>query len=65
MRQIVNSRLLHLRRRYADHRQTKIIADERANSLLVFASRQDMIMITNIISKLTWCWRRCSSRRSS
>jgi general secretion pathway protein D len=32
--------------------QTKIIADERANSLLVFATRQDMQMITNIISKL-------------
>ncbi|HEY1718064.1 MAG TPA: secretin N-terminal domain-containing protein [Verrucomicrobiae bacterium] len=32
--------------------QTKIIADERSNSLLVFASRQDMDMITNIVSKL-------------
>ena len=31
---------------------TKIIPDERMNSLLVFASRQDMVMITNIISKL-------------
>jgi general secretion pathway protein D len=32
--------------------QTKIIADERTNSLLVFASQQDMDMITNIIGKL-------------
>ena len=32
--------------------QTKIIADERSNSLLVFATRQDMDTITNIISKL-------------
>jgi general secretion pathway protein D len=32
--------------------QTKIIADERSNSLLVFASRQDMDTITNIIGKL-------------
>ncbi|HWY77057.1 MAG TPA: secretin N-terminal domain-containing protein, partial [Verrucomicrobiae bacterium] len=32
--------------------QTKIIADERTNSLLVFASQQDMDMITNIIAKL-------------
>jgi general secretion pathway protein D len=32
--------------------QTKIIADERTNSLLVFASPQDMAMITNIIGKL-------------
>jgi general secretion pathway protein D len=32
--------------------QAKIIADERANSLLVFATRQDMDMITNVISKL-------------
>ncbi len=32
--------------------QTKIIADERTNSLLVFASKQDMDMITNIIGKL-------------
>lgn len=31
---------------------TKIIADERSNSLLVFANRQDMDMITNIIGKL-------------
>jgi general secretion pathway protein D len=31
---------------------TKIIADERTNSLLVFASKQDMAMITNIIAKL-------------
>lgn len=31
---------------------TKIVADERANSLLVFASRQDMDTITNIVSKL-------------
>jgi general secretion pathway protein D len=30
----------------------KIIADERTNSLLVFASRQDMAMIKDIISKL-------------
>src|SRR5581483_1114404 len=30
----------------------KIIADERTNSLLVFASRQDMDMIKDIISKL-------------
>jgi len=32
--------------------QTKIIADERSNSLLVFATRQDMDAITNIIAKL-------------
>ena len=32
--------------------QTKIIADERSNSLLVFATRQDMDSITNIIGKL-------------
>ena len=32
--------------------QTKIIADERSNSLLVFATRQDMATIKNIISKL-------------
>jgi len=31
---------------------TKIIADERSNSLLVFASRQDMKTITNIVAKL-------------
>lgn len=32
--------------------QTKIIADERTNSLLIFASREDMKMIKDIISKL-------------
>ncbi|MGD0745613.1 MAG: secretin N-terminal domain-containing protein [Verrucomicrobiota bacterium] len=32
--------------------QTKIIADQRANALLVFATRPDMVTITNIISKL-------------
>jgi general secretion pathway protein D len=32
--------------------QTKIIADERTNSLLVFANDEDMAMITNIIGKL-------------
>ncbi|HEY3931231.1 MAG TPA: secretin N-terminal domain-containing protein, partial [Verrucomicrobiae bacterium] len=32
--------------------QTKIIADERSNSLLVFASRQDMNTIKDIVSKL-------------
>jgi general secretion pathway protein D len=32
--------------------QTKIIADERSNSLLIFATRQDMATITNIINKL-------------
>ena len=32
--------------------QTKIIADERSNSLLIFATRQDMNTITNIINKL-------------
>ncbi|TAK98127.1 MAG: hypothetical protein EPO07_12380 [Verrucomicrobia bacterium] len=31
---------------------TKIIADERMNALLVFASRQDMDTITNIVAKL-------------
>jgi general secretion pathway protein D len=31
---------------------TKIIADERSNSLLIFASRQDMNTITNIVAKL-------------
>ena len=30
----------------------KILADERTNSLLVFANKQDMSMITNIIGKL-------------
>ena len=32
--------------------QTKIIADERTNSLLIFASKEDMKMIKNIVSKL-------------
>ncbi len=32
--------------------QTKIIADQRTNSLLVFASKQDMEMIKKIISQL-------------
>ncbi|HEY5043296.1 MAG TPA: secretin N-terminal domain-containing protein [Verrucomicrobiae bacterium] len=32
--------------------QTKIIPDESSSSLLVFATRQDMDMITNIIAKL-------------
>jgi general secretion pathway protein D len=32
--------------------QTKIIADQRSNSLLIFATRQDMDTITNIIAKL-------------
>lgn len=32
--------------------QTKIIADSRTNSLLIFASKQDMAMIKDIISKL-------------
>jgi general secretion pathway protein D len=32
--------------------QAKIIADERANSLLVFATRQDMDQIKQVISKL-------------
>jgi len=32
--------------------QTKIIADERTNSLLIFAAKQDMEMIKDIISKL-------------
>ena len=32
--------------------QTKIIADERTNSLLIFASREDMRKIKNIVSKL-------------
>ncbi len=32
--------------------QTKIIADERSNSLLVFATRQDMDSITNVVAKL-------------
>jgi general secretion pathway protein D len=32
--------------------QTKIIADERSNSLLVFASRQDLNTIKDIVSKL-------------
>ncbi len=31
---------------------TKIIADERANALLVFASKTDMSIITNIVAKL-------------
>ncbi|HTR40912.1 MAG TPA: secretin N-terminal domain-containing protein, partial [Pseudomonadales bacterium] len=32
--------------------QTKIIADERSNSLLVYATPQDLETITNIVSKL-------------
>ena len=32
--------------------QSKIIADERTNSLLVFASKQDLMQITNIIAKM-------------
>lgn len=32
--------------------QAKIIADERANALLVFASRQDMVNIKHVISQL-------------
>ncbi|HEX4342432.1 MAG TPA: hypothetical protein VH255_03525, partial [Verrucomicrobiae bacterium] len=32
--------------------QTKIIADERTNSLLVFATHNDMLMIKSIIAKL-------------
>jgi general secretion pathway protein D len=32
--------------------QTRIIADERTNSLLIFASKQDMAMIKDIIDKL-------------
>src|SRR5205085_10984420 len=32
--------------------QTQMIADERTNSLLIFASREDMKMITNIVAKL-------------
>ena len=32
--------------------QTKIIADERTNSLLIFASREDMKKIKSIVSKL-------------
>jgi type II secretory pathway component GspD/PulD (secretin) len=32
--------------------QTKIIADERTNSLLIFASKGDLFSISNIISKL-------------
>lgn len=32
--------------------QAKIIADERSNALLVFAEKQDLTMISNIISKL-------------
>ncbi len=32
--------------------QTKIIADERSNSLLVYATQQDLDTITNIVSKL-------------
>ncbi|MDD5139167.1 MAG: secretin N-terminal domain-containing protein [Verrucomicrobiales bacterium] len=32
--------------------QTKIIADQRSNSLLIFATRQDMVSIKNVIDKL-------------
>ncbi len=32
--------------------QTKIVADARSNSLLIFATRQDMVMIKDIVSKL-------------
>lgn len=32
--------------------QTKIIADERTNSLLIFASREDMRMIKDVVAKL-------------
>src|SRR6185503_707275 len=31
---------------------TKIIADERTNALLIFASKGDFVMISNIIEKL-------------
>ena len=30
----------------------RIVPDERSNSLIVFASKQDMVMITNIVSKV-------------
>jgi len=32
--------------------QTKIIADERTNSLLIYASREDMKTIKEIVAKL-------------
>jgi general secretion pathway protein D len=32
--------------------QTKIIPDERTNSLLIFANRQDLATISNIIDKI-------------
>lgn len=32
--------------------QTKIIADERSNSLLIFATKQDMDMIKDVVAKL-------------
>jgi general secretion pathway protein D len=32
--------------------QTKIIADQRSNSLLIFATRQDMVNIKNVVDKL-------------
>ena len=32
--------------------QTKIIADQRSNSLLIFATRQDMASIKNVVEKL-------------
>jgi len=32
--------------------QTKIIADQRSNSLLVFATRQDMVSIKNVVAQL-------------
>ncbi|MEI6194656.1 MAG: secretin N-terminal domain-containing protein, partial [Verrucomicrobiota bacterium] len=32
--------------------QTKIIADQRSNSLLIFATRQDMVSIKNVVEKL-------------
>src|SRR5439155_1192777 len=32
--------------------QTKIVADARSNSLLIFATRQDMAMIKSIVEKL-------------
>ena len=39
--------------------QTKIVADERMNALLVFATKDDMIMVKKVSNSSTSCWRRC------
>ena len=45
--------------------QTKIIADQRSNSLLIFATRQDWSPSRTLSASWTCCFPKCSSRRSS